>query len=220
MLQKKTIEKDKTRRENESNMFADLSLPFADIAKGSDSFLWNGYTSIHTKTRCICLDTHNLQDASDNIKRTQYFNLLTWCWQQMTLDREERVLLISDEAYLMIDPNVPQSLIFFRNAEKRSRKYEAGIIVIFHSVVDALDPKIKMYGQALLDIPCFKIIMGCDGKNLQETKELYNLTDAEMELLASKKRGNALVMIGSKRLHVTFEIPEYKFKYMGKAGGR
>lgn len=62
--------------------------------------------------------------------------------------------------------------------------------------------------------------LGTDGRNLQETKELYNLTDAEEELLASKKRGNALFMIGSKRLHVVFEIPEYKFEYMGKAGGR
>lgn len=49
---------------------------------------------------------------------------------------------------------------------------------------------------------------------------LGNLTEAEEELLASKKRGNALVMIGSKRLHVVFEIPEYKFSFMGRTGGR
>ena len=29
----------------------------------------------------------------------------------------------------------------------------------------------------------------------------------------------ALFIIGSKRLHVNFEIPAYKFSYMGKAGG-
>jgi hypothetical protein len=138
----------------------------------------------------------------------------------MSRDRSERVLLIADESYLMIDQNVPQSLVFLRNVAKRARKYEAGIAIISHSVVDFLDPQIKLYGQALLDIPCFKILMGCDGKNLAETKELYNLTEAEEELLASKKRGNALVMIGSKRLHVVFEIPEYKFSYMGKGGGR
>lgn len=51
---------------------------------------------------------------------------------------------------------------------------------------------LKMYGQELLDILCFKIIMGTDCRNLQETKELYNFTDAEEELLARKKRGNAL----------------------------
>lgn len=97
---------------------------------------------------------------------------------------------------------------------------EAGLAIISHSVVDFLAPEVKMYGQALLDIPCYKILMGCDGKNLQETKDLYNLTDAEQELLESKRRGHALFIIGSKRLHVNFEIPAYKFSYMGKAGGR
>jgi len=198
----------------------ELALLFHDLAHGSDQFLWNGHSTVETTSRCICLDTHSLQNTGDNIKRAQYFTLLTWCWEQMSKDRNERVLLICDEAYLMIDENVPQSLVFLRNVEKRARKYEAGLIIISHSVVDFLSGNIKQYGQALLDIPCFKIIMGTDGKNLQETKELYNLTEAEEELLLSKKRGHALFVIGSKRLHVNFEIPEYKFDYFGKAGGR
>ncbi|GIP20872.1 MULTISPECIES: VirB4 family type IV secretion system protein [Paenibacillaceae] len=204
----------------EDEVYKELPLLLYDIANGGDSFLWNGHSTIETHSRCICLDTHTLQNTSDNIKRTQYFNLLSWCWEQMSKDRTERVLLICDESYLMIDPNVPQSLVFLRNVEKRARKYESGLAIISHSVVDFLAPEVKMYGQALLDIPCMKIIMGTDGKNLQETRELYNLTDAEEELLASKKRGHALFMIGSKRLHIHFDIPEYKFAYMGKAGGR
>lgn len=220
LIDEKAKQKGKARNESGQYVYSDLSLLLKDIAMGSDSFLWNGYTTLNTVTNCICLDTHDLQNTGDNIKRTQYFNLLTWCWQQICHDRTERVLLICDEAYMMIDPNVPQSLVFLRNVEKRARKYEAGVVIISHSVVDFLDPQVKMYGQALLDIPCFKIIMGTDGRNLQETRELYNLTDAEEELLAGKKRGNALVMIGSKRLHMVFEIPEYKFGYMGKAGGR
>ncbi|PWL54482.1 MAG: hypothetical protein DBY36_02460 [Clostridiales bacterium] len=215
----KLLEK-KARANKEQTVYRDLALLLNDIASGSDSFLWNGHTTIETKSRFVCLDTHSLQNTSDNIKRTQYFNLLTWCWEQMSRDRTERVMLICDEAYLMIDPKVPQSLVFLRNVEKRARKYEAGLVIISHSVVDFLAPEIKMYGQALLDIPCIKLLMGCDGKNLQETKELYNLTDAETELLESKKRGHALFVIGSKRLHINFEIPAYKFAYMGSAGGR
>jgi len=211
---------EKAKVNTSDGVYRDLSLLLYDAANGSDSFLWNGHSTIETHTRCICLDTHSLQNTSDNIKRTQYFNLLGWCWEQMSKDRYERVLLICDEAYLMIDPQVPQSLVFLRNVEKRARKYEAGLIIISHSVVDFLSPEIKMYGQALLDIPCIKLIMGCDGQNLKETKELYNLTEAEGELLESKRRGHALFVIGSKRLHVNFEIPDYKFDYMGKAGGR
>lgn len=216
----KAKDEDRNGNKTRATEYEELALLLQDIALGSDAFLWNGKSTIQTTSRCICLDTHDLQNTGDNIKRTQYFNLLTWCWQQMSADRKEKVLLICDEAYLMIDPNVPQSLVFLRNVEKRARKYEAGVAIISHSVVDFLDPNIKMYGQALLDIPCFKILMGCDGKNLIETKELYNLTDAEEQLLSQKKRGNALVMIGSKRFFVKFDIPGYKFKYMGTAGGR
>ncbi|CAK7075688.1 DUF87 domain-containing protein [Tissierella sp.] len=200
--------------------YEDLALLLKDIATGADSFLWNGHTSIKANSRCICLDTKDLQNSPDNIISTQYFNMLQWAWEEIVKNPNERVLLICDEAYLMIDPKVPQSLVFLRNAAKGVRKYEGGIAIISHSVVDFLDPAIKMYGQPLLDLATFKIIMGTDGQNLAETKRLYNLTDAEEDLILSKRRGQALMMIGSKRLQVQFEIPDYKFKYMGSAGGR
>jgi hypothetical protein len=197
-----------------------LAALLKDVAKGSDSFLWNGKTTINTKSKVICLDTHDLQNTDDRVKRTQYFNILTWAWEQMSFDRTEKVLLICDEAYLMIDPNVPQSLVFLRNVSKRARKYEAGIAIISHSLVDFLDPSVRMYGQPLLDMPSYKIIMGCDGKDLDDITQLYNLTDNEYELVHSKKRGNALMMIGSKRLHVWFLVPDYKMELIGRGGGR
>lgn len=200
--------------------YEDLALLLKDIAMGSDSFLWNGHTTIEANSRCICIDTKGLQNTADNVISTQYFNLLQWAWEEIIKDPSDRVMLFCDEAYLMIDPRVPQSLIFLRNLVKGARKYEGGGAIISHTVGDFLDPAIKRYGQAILDLPAFKILMGTDGKNLEETKELYNLTEAEEELLASKQRGKALLMIGSKRLRVSFDIPDYKFRYMGEAGGR
>lgn len=197
-----------------------LALLLEDIAYGSDSFIWNGHSNIYATSRCVCLDTKDLQDAPDNIKRAQYFNALGWCWQQMSADRTEKVMLITDEGYLLADPQVPQSLIFLRNVEKRDRKYEAALIFATHSIVDMLDPSIKMYGQALLDIPCIKLLFGADGQNLQEIKALYNLTDAEEELLASKMRKTALLMVGAKRLKCVVEVSDKKLEIFGGAGGR
>ena len=212
--------KQKEELEEESKACRHLAILLEDAAIGADSFLWNGYTSIKTDSRAICLDTHDLQDTPDNIKRTQYFNICSWAWNEMSRDRKEKVLLICDESYLMIDPEIPQSLVFLRNAEKRGRKYEAALAIVSHSVVDFLDPRIKMYGQALLDLPTYKILMGSEGRDLAELTELYKLTEAECELLQAKKRGEALLMIGSNRMHVKFDIPEYKFQYFGSAGGR
>lgn len=209
------VEKSKT-----NNDYTVLASLMRDIAVGADSFIWNGHTTIETHSRCVCLDTNGLQGTSDTVKKTQYFNLLTWAWEQMSKDREEKVLLICDEAYLMIDPNVPQSLVFLRNVAKRARKYEAALAIISHSVVDFLDPSIKMYGQALLDIPCFKLLMGTDGINHKEISELYNLTEAEQDVLAAKQRGVAIFLVGSKRLYVNFDLPDYEMAIIGKRGGR
>ncbi len=219
-LYNQIVKKTKDKNNPYIKDYDDLSLFLKDLALGSDSFLWNGHTTIESSSKCVCLDTKDLQNSPNNIISTQYFNILQWAWDEIVKDPDERVLLICDEAYLMIDPDVPQSLVFLRNASKGVRKYEGGIAVVSHSVVDFLDPKIKMYGQPLLDLATFKIIMGTDGQNLEETKNLYNLTDAEEDLIMSKKRGAALMIIGSKRLQIQFDIPEYKFKYMGTAGGR
>ena len=158
------------------------------IAVGADSALFNGYTSIQTKTNFVCLDTHNLQNASERVKKAQYFNILTYCWELMSKDREEKTMLVCDEAYLLIDPQVPQSLVFLRNIAKRCRKYEGSLCIISHSIVDFLDESVKMYGQAILDMATYKVLMGTDGKNLEETTELFKLSEYQADFLYAKKR--------------------------------
>ncbi len=210
--------KDTKLHDDEREHYRRLACLLENAAIGQDSFLWNNQTSIEPRSKFICLDTHSLQNSSEKLIKTQYFNVLTWAWEQMSNDRTERVLLVCDEAYLMIDNKVPQSLVFLRNCAKRARKYEAGLMIVSHSVVDFLDPSIKMYGQALLDIPCYKVLFGTDGKNLQELCELYNLTEAEKELLFAKKRAVALFCCGAKRMSVKFDL-QHKLNYIS-GGGR
>ena len=190
------------------------------IAVGADSALFNGYTSIQTKTNFVCLDTHNLQNASERVKKAQYFNILTYCWELMSKDREEKTMLVCDEAYLLIDPQVPQSLVFLRNIAKRCRKYEGSLCIISHSIADFLDESVKMYGQAILDMATYKVLMGTDGKNLEETTELFKLSEYQADFLYAKKRGYAIFIIGAYRILVKFDIFPYEFTYFGKAGGR
>lgn len=146
----------KANEKPDDNNINTLKVLLYDNAKGSDSFLWNGHTTLSSNSQFIVFDTHSLQNTSDNVKRAQYFNLLSWCWEKLSQDRDERCMLYCDEAYLMIDPNVPQSLVFLRNVEMRARKYEAVVAIISHSVIDFLYPSIKIYGQALLDMSCLK----------------------------------------------------------------
>lgn len=188
-----------------------------EISIGADSEIFNGHTTIKTNSKCIVLDTFSLQNSDERIKKAQYYNILTYCWDIMSKNKEEKVLLVCDEAYLMIDTQVPQSLVFLRNIAKRCRKYNGGIVIISHSVVDFLDPSVKMYGQAILDMACYKILMGSDGKNLEEMKVLYKLTEAETDLIYSRQMGVALFMAGTSRLSIKFDIYPYEFDYFSKS---
>ncbi len=191
-----------------------------DVAVGADSDIFNGYTTVKTDSRCVVLDTFNLQNSDERIKKAQYYNILTYCWEQIAKDRDEKILLACDESYLMIDTQVPQCLVYLRNIAKRCRKYSGGIIIISHSVVDFLDPSIKMYGQAILDMACYKVLMGADGQNLEEMKVLYKLTEAEEDLIYARQMGVALFMAGTSRLSVKFDIFPYEFEYFSnKKGG-
>ncbi len=189
-----------------------------DISMGADSKIFNGHTTVKTNSKCIVLDTFSLQNSDERIKKAQYYNILTYCWDIISKNKEEKVLLICDEAYLMIDTQVPQSLVFLRNISKRCRKYNGGIIIISHSVVDFLDPSIKMYGQAILDMACYKILMGSDGQNLEEMKTLYKLTEAETDLIYSRQMGLGLFMAGTTRLSIRFDIYPYEFDFFNKKG--
>jgi len=204
----------------EDPRYEELAALFYDMAEGADSFLWNGTTNIQINSDFICFDTNRLVNSSDEIKRAQYYNIMTLCWELSSADRNEPVFLLCDEGYIMLDPDIPQAAMFLRNFAKRCRKYEGMLGFVVQSVVDILHENIRRYGQAIIDNSAYKIMFGTDGKNLKETADLFKLTETEQNILLSSQRGKALCFIGSQRLQVDFDIPKYKLELMGKGGGR
>lgn len=206
--------------DTERKIYENLAIKLRSIATGADSFLFNGYTNIKTNSQFIVLDNSKLIDGDKNVQRAQYYNMLTWTWQQASVDRTEKVIIGTDETYLMIDPEVPQSMVYLRNMSKRLRKYMGALMVITHSVNDLLDPAVKRFGQAIIDNACYKFLMGTEGKNLEETKKLFRLTDKEETILAAQKRGQGLLFAGSVRMKLQIDIDKKLLAMMGSAGGR
>ena len=166
------------------------------------------------------LDTKSLIQMSGTVLAAQYFNVLSWCWEQITHDRNERIMLVADECWTMIDPRCPQSLEFLKNAEKRARKYEGSIVVGTQSTNDFLAPEVKFYGQSVLDLPTYKLLFSMDGQSLKETTALFDLNDAQSELIASGQRGTALMKAGSRAVKVRFVLSDEQLEMFGKGGGR
>lgn len=206
--------------EYEKNAYNKLRDLLYSVGKGADRYIWNGPTTLKPKSNFIDLDTSALLEADENVKRAQFYNLTSWGWQQMSINREEKVLLGVDEGYLFVDPELADLMKFMRNISKRARKYEGGLLFITHSVSDVLDPAVKRLGQAIIDNACYKFIMGTDGKNLAETKELFHLSDREEALLSAKNRGQGLLYAGSTRLNLRVDVSEKLLEMFGSAGGR
>lgn len=200
--------------------YADLKTYLEGAANGADHLLWNGYTTINPTSGFIVLDTKSLIQMSGTVLAAQYFNVLSWCWEQITRDRKERIMLIADECWTMIDPRCPQSLEFLKNAEKRARKYEGSIVVGTQSTNDFLDPEVKFYGQSVLDLPTYKLLFSMDGQSLKEATELFDLNDSQTELISSGQRGRALMKVGRQAAKVRFVLSDERLEMFGRGGGR
>ncbi|PAD71347.1 VirB4 family type IV secretion system protein [Paenibacillus campinasensis] len=200
--------------------WSELALLLRPAAKGADKALWAGHTTIDPKSNFICLDINQLLDADDEIRKAQYFNILSWSWDQISRDRTEKVILASDETYLLVDPDTPQPLQFLRNTSKRIRKYEGSLMVITHNMVDFMDNAVRRYGQALLDNPVYKIIMGQGENDIDALKRLMNLSEIEVQTLLAGNRGEALLVAGNRRIHASIEVAPFELEMFGKAGGR
>ncbi|MTI85630.1 MAG: DUF87 domain-containing protein [Firmicutes bacterium] len=187
-------------------------------AQGADSSLWAGFTKAKADSDLIVLDVHELQNADEAVRRAQYFNVLSYAWHQVERDRQERTILVVDEAWLLVDPQTPQAIAFLRDTSKRIRKYMGGLFVISQNVVDFLDPAVARYGQALLDNPCYKLLLAQGEKDSEALSKLMNLSEAEQELLFSAKRGEGLLVAGAQRIQARIEAAPYELPLLAGGG--
>lgn len=187
--------------------------------KGSD-WLWNGPTTLESDSDFVVLVSSGLMETDEKVKNAQLYNILSWTNEIATEDRNQKVNVIVDEGYVYVDPDLPDIMKYMRNMSKQFRKFEAAFIFITHAPADILEPEVKRMGQAIIDNACYKLIMGCDGKNLEEVKELLKLTDKEISILSQKKRGRGLFFAGNTKLMLDVEVCDEYLRMIGTAGGR
>jgi type IV secretory pathway VirB4 component len=204
--------------EKQPESYSRLAVLLKRAALGADASLWAGPTTASADNDLIVLDVHDLQNADDAVRRAQYFNVLSFAWDLIERDRQERTLLVVDEAWLLVDPQTPQALAFLRDTSKRIRKYMGGLVVITQNVIDFLAPEVQRHGQALLDNPTYKLLLAQGEKDLEAISHLMNLSEAERDLLATAKRGEGLLVAGTQRVHVRIEAAPYEMPYLVGGG--
>ena len=201
--------------------YADLAILMKSMAIGADAFLWNGRTNIDSNNQIVCFDTNKLLNFSQATQASCYFNILSLCWDIISRNRDERIILFMDEGHIALDPRLPEVGLYLRNLAKRIRKYEGGLWFVSQSSADMLHESIRMSGQAIVDNAAYHLLFRCEAKNLEDTVDLFRLTPAESKLLAVLERKNALCLVGNTHhIRTVFNLPQYKLDLMGRGGGQ
>lgn len=209
------------KRARGENYYEELALLLRDISLGADSRIWNGISTVNPQNDLVIFDVSQINGNTPNVKTALYHTVLNYCEDYLYKNPNERVILVCDEAHNVVDKRMPATLARLANIEKSCRKFESGIWICSQQIIDFLDEAIKKEGSALLDQPCIKLLMPVGkGTDLKELKALYSLTDAEEEILMEQERGKGLLMIGTTRISIKFEIPEHHLLLMGTGGGR
>ena len=190
---------------------------------GADAKLFNGTSTIKVDkdTDFIVLDIHSLVDSDNTILRTQFFNILSWCWNEISRNRDEQVILVCDESHLLIDPSNPDGADFLKRCTKRCRKYNSAVWTISQNFIDYTAEGLERYGQVIIDNSTYLIIMAQGQREIESVKKMMNLSESETQFLTTAGKGQALFVIGQDtRMPVQILLREEESALFGNAGGR
>lgn len=191
------------------------------MATGVDSKLWNDYSNLDLNSDLIVFDIHSLLESDETILRTQFFNILSLCWNIISQNREEQVILIVDEAHLLIDPDNKDGLEFLKKTSKRIRKYAGSLIVCTQNMIDFTSPEIVRYGQVIVDNSDYQFIMAQGSEEIISLQKVLRLSDNERRFLQTAGKGQALFVIShDKRIPIFVHLRPEEKELFGKGGGR
>lgn len=189
-----------------------LPLLLRSAAVGADAAIWQGQTTVTTQSDMTVLDIYGLRDAADNVKRAQYYLSTYYAWYLVRRARQSgrHIVMVIDEAYLLIDEQNPATLQFVFEVAKRIRKYGpppigAGLWLITQNVSDFLSGSAKSYGEAIFGTCDYKLLMRLGERDLERLVPLLRLSEAEQSLLISAKRGEGLLLAGRDRVRLRTE---------------
>lgn len=190
---------------------------------GADAKIFNGTSSIKIdkNTDFIVLDIHSLVDSDATVLKTQFFNILSWCWNEISRNRDEQVILVCDESHLLIDPSNPDGADFLKRCTKRCRKYNSAVWTITQNFIDYTADGLERYGQVIIDNSTYLLIMAQGQKEIESVQKMMNLSESETYFLTTAGKGQGLFVVGQDtRLPIQIHLREEEDLLFGTAGGR
>jgi hypothetical protein len=213
-----------------------LDILLSRFLTGTDSYLFDGYTTINLDNDLIAFNLQELlYSGNQRLINTQTLNLLTYLNNsivankinndKMKLEDRKHVMIIADEFHLFIDENNFEVLRNFGQLARRIRKYSGSLVVATQSVKDFVgNQDILRHATAIFNNCQYQMIGMLKEDDLLAYLELFKqnpLTDTQKNFLMSARRGEFLLNIDSKnRLRIWIRATELEREMMGEGDSR
>ncbi len=191
------------------------------MATGVDSKLWNAPSNVDLNSDFIVFDIHSLLESDETILKTQFFNILSLCWHIISENRDEQVILIVEEAYILADPNNLSGLEFLKRTSKRIRKYGGSLITCTQNMIDFTSPEVVRYGQVIVDNSDYQFVFAQGSEEIISLQKVLRLSENERRFLQTAGKGQTLLVIShDKRIPIFVHLRPEEKTLFGKGGGR
>ena len=196
-------------------LLQEVCLGIHSMCVGAESKYFNGHTNI-TDDAFLCFGVKGLMDTNRRLKDAMLFNILSYMSNEL-LGKGNTMASI-DELYLFLTNMT--AIEYIRNAAKRARKKESGLLLASQNIEDFLIPSIKEFIKPLFSIPTHQFLFNAGQINPKEYMDALQVEPSEFELIKYPERGTCLYRCGNERYLLQVIAPDYKSAMFGKAGGR
>lgn len=196
-------------------LLQEVCLGIHSMCVGAESKYFNGHTNI-TDDAFLCFGVKGLMDTNRRLKDAMLFNILSYMSNEL-LGKGNTMASI-DELYLFLTNMT--AIEYIRNAAKRARKKESGLLLASQNIEDFLSPSIKEFTKPLFSIPTHQFLFNAGQINPKEYMDALQVEPSEFELIKYPERGTCLYRCGNERYLLQVIAPDYKSAMFGKAGGR
>lgn len=198
------------KNEYEAHYYKELLILLSSfIGEGNKAKLWNNYTTLSLDNKIIVFNFQSLlNSANKNIAAAQMLLIMKFLNQEIAMNRndnhllskEDKVMIMVDEAHNFISKDYPIALNFLYKMSKQIRKYFGSLIITTQQINDFLggDENTAKLARGIIANCQYSFIFG-NPNAVNEVKNLYgeimNFTEEELKILRDNQQGTCLMQL-------------------------
>ncbi len=171
------------------------------VGESKLGWLYDKHSTINISKKIVCFDINSLFDKNNHkLTQAQLFLALSYMQKEIKDNdiTKDPIMIVIDEAHLLIDENNPIGLDFVYQMVKRIRKRNGSIMIISQNPDDFVsNPAVAKKTKAIVNNTQYSFFFNLSPNNVKDVADMYSnygsgLSEDEKLFIAKAKRGQAL----------------------------